>query len=59
MTRKEAFDLLLEAPIYPRLGIEERTMKYQKRSYHDYKNSEWVRKQVVKIYKFIPKQWKF
>lgn len=58
MTRKEAMNLLAECPIYPRLGIEEKVMKYPKKSYHDYKNSEWIRKKVIWIYKFIPAKWK-
>lgn len=58
MTRSEAMFLLTASPVYPVLGIEERVLKYPKKSYNDYKNSAWIRKQVVKIYKFIPKSWK-
>ena len=58
MTRKEAMDLLADRPVYPELGIEQKVLKYPKKSYHDYKNSEWIRKLVVKIYKYIPKECK-
>ena len=58
MLRKEAMDLLAECPVYPKLGIEEQALKYPKKTYHDYKNSEWIRKIVVKIYRYIPKEWK-
>jgi|SRR3989304_732482 len=58
MTRKEALDLLMESPVYPQLGIEAKVLKYPKKSYHDYPNSEAVRKIIIKLYKFIPKKWK-
>lgn len=58
MTREHARELLAERPVYPELGIEKRVMQYPKRSYQDYPNSEWIRKQVIKIYRFIPKKWK-
>ncbi|KKQ48578.1 MAG: N-acetyl sugar amidotransferase [Candidatus Shapirobacteria bacterium GW2011_GWE1_38_10] len=57
MKRKRAMDLLAECPVYPKLGIEE-SVKYPKKSYSDYKNSESIRKIIVKIYKFIPTKWK-
>ncbi len=58
MTRKEAMELLAECPVYPKFGIEEKVLKYPKKSYNDYNNGAWIRKKVVWIYKFIPKQWK-
>ena len=58
MLRKEAMDLLAESPVYPKLGLESKILRYPKKSYHDYKNSEWIRKIVVKIYKYIPKKCK-
>lgn len=58
LTRKKAMEMLASNPVYPELGIEKRVLKYPKKTYYDYKNSEWIRKQVVKIYKFIPKSWK-
>ena len=58
MTRKEAMELLAECPIYPQLGIEEKVLKYPKRSYHDYPNSSKIRKLVVWLYKYIPAKWK-
>ena len=56
MTREEATNILQDPPIYPKLGIEEQVMKYPKKS--DYPNSEWIRKIVVKVYKYIPTKWK-
>ncbi len=58
MTRKEAMDLLAESPVYPEMGIEQKVLSYPKKSYNDYRNSAWIRKIVIKIYKYIPKQWK-
>jgi len=50
MTRKEAMERLLESPEYPRFGIEEKVIRYVKRSYDDYKNSKRMRKFVSKCY---------
>lgn len=58
ITRQEALEELNKNPVYPELGVEKRAMKYPKRNYYDYPNSEWIRKLVVKLYKFIPIQWK-
>ena len=58
MTRQEALDELGKNPVYPELGLEKRALKYPKKSYNDYPNSGWTRKLVVKLYKFIPTQWK-
>lgn len=55
LDRKTAMQSLTTNPEYPKLGIEEQTMRYEKKSYHDYPNSEWIRKIVIKIYKYIPK----
>ena len=46
MTRKEAMELLQKNPEYPELGIEERIMKYPKRSYKEFKTDE-------KLWKFL------
>ena len=51
MTRKEAMDLLAENPVYPSLGIEERVMKYQKRSHDEFKKDEWLYNLIAKIVK--------
>jgi len=40
MTRKEAMEKLQENPIYPKLGIEEKVMKYKIRPYTDFKTDE-------------------
>lgn len=42
MTRKEAFDLLSDRPVYPEMGFERQAMKYQKRSHYNFKNDEQV-----------------
>lgn len=46
MTRQEALDKLTASPIYPRLGIEARIMKYPKHSHHDFPTDE-------KLFNFI------
>lgn len=50
MTRKEAMDKLLEAPVYPELGIEQRILQYPKRSYREFKNSEFLWNTLGKVY---------
>jgi N-acetyl sugar amidotransferase len=50
MTRTEAKELLGYRPVYPELGVEKRIMRYPKKTYHDYPNSEWIRKIVIKLY---------
>lgn len=55
MTRKEAMDLLAECPIYPKLGIESKVMKYLKRSHDDFKKDEWLFNTISKIIRF----WRF
>lgn len=42
ITRSEALKILDERPIYPKLGIEERVMKYPKHDYKEYKTDEFV-----------------
>ena len=46
MTRKEAMELLQKNPEYPKLGIEEKVMKYPTRDYKEFKTDE-------KLWKFI------
>lgn len=58
MTRKEAFDLLAERPVYPELGLEQKALKYPRKSYDDFSNSKWIRQKVAKIYRYIPTRWK-
>lgn len=48
MTRQEALDKLTASPIYPKLGIEEKVMKYEKHDHHDYPTDE-------KLFNFISK----
>ena len=40
MTREEAMIRLAENPIYPKLGIEDKVMKYPKRPYTDFATDE-------------------
>jgi len=42
MERSEAKAQLAERPIFPRLGLEERVMKYPKRSHDEFKKDEWL-----------------
>ena len=55
MTREEAMELLAERPVYPELGFEQKVLKYPIKTFP---NSQWIRNIVVRIYKFIPKEWK-
>lgn len=48
MTRQEALDKLTASPIYPKLGLEERVMKYPKHEHSEYPTNE-------KLYNFISK----
>ena len=48
MTRQEALDRLTASPIYPRLGIEGRILRYPKHAHSDYPTNE-------KLYNFISK----
>lgn len=56
MTRKEAMDLLLQSPVYPTLGFEDKVLRYPLDTGHP--SSQWFRQKVARIYKFIPKKWK-
>lgn len=40
MTREEALEKLTACPIYPKLGLESRIMKYPKHDHHDYPTDE-------------------
>ena len=46
LTRKEAMELLQKNPEYPRLGFEEKVMKYPQRSYQEFRTDE-------KVWRFI------
>jgi len=50
MTRSEAMERLLERPIYPELGIEQKVLKYPSKTYKDYPNQEWLWNLLSKIY---------
>lgn len=53
MTRKEALEKLLERLEYPKLGIEERILKYPNKDYREYPNNERLWNFLSKIYKII------
>lgn len=48
MTRKEAMDLLADRPVYPKFGLEQKVMQYEKRSHYDFPTDE-------KLFNFIGK----
>jgi tRNA(Ile)-lysidine synthase TilS/MesJ len=56
MTRAEAMEEVAKSPIYPRLGIEERVLKYPKHEYTDYPNDEKVFKFISKVIKYARSQ---
>ena len=49
MTKKEAIELLMKEPIYPKLGIELKVMKYPRKTYKDYKNNEKIFKAISRL----------
>lgn len=51
MTRQEAMAKLQTNPIYPKLGIEDRIMKYEKHDYHDYPTDEKLFNLISRIVK--------
>jgi len=53
MSRKEAKALLLEKPVFPRLGLEERVLKYKKRSHDEFKKDEWLWKLISSFIRFL------
>jgi N-acetyl sugar amidotransferase len=56
MTRREAMKLLLESPVYPRLGIEDKVMKYPKRRHENFKMDKWYPR-IAKLVKIIKNIW--
>ena len=55
MTRDEAMVELLKPPVYPRLGIEERVMRYPKRPYTDFKTDEKAWNFIVTLIRALRK----
>ena len=53
MTRDEALFKLTANPIYPRLGIEDRVMKYPKHDHMDYPNNLNLFNRISKVVKFF------
>src|SRR3990167_636254 len=57
MTRAEAMLLLQRNPEYPKLGIEEKVMKYPKRPHTDFATDERLFDAISKVVRFLRK-WK-
>jgi len=57
MTREEAIEKLGECPVYPKLGIEERVLKYPKHDHHDYPTDEKLFNFISRIVKIL--RWIF
>ena len=57
ITRSQALVELTKNPIYPKLGLEEKIMKYEKRLHADFKTDENLFKLISKIVKTL--QWRF
>jgi hypothetical protein len=53
MTRDKALELLGENPVYPKLGIEHRVMRYPKHSHYDFKTDEWLYNIICNVVKFF------
>ena len=59
MTREEALKKLQECPEYPQLGIENKVMKYPKRSYKEFKTDEKLYNFICKVVRLLPKNWRY
>lgn len=53
MSRKDALDIVHQSPVYPRLGIEEKIMKYPKHQHSDYPQDEWLFNLLSKVVKYV------
>ena len=58
MTRKEAMNITMQAPIFPELGIELKVLKYPKRSHCDFKTDEKLFNFLSKIIRKLPRRWR-
>ena len=54
MTREEAMELLKTPPIYPKLGIEQKIMKYPKREHSEFKTDKWYGRiaKIINLWKY-------
>ena len=54
MTRAEAMELLKAPPVYPKLGIEEKIMKYPKREHSEFKQDRWYGRiaKIINLWKY-------
>jgi len=59
MTREEAMEQLTTNPVYPKLGIEERVLKYTPRPYTDFKTDEKLFSFISSLIRFIRKHGNF
>ena len=53
MTRTEALEELAKSPVYPKLGIEERIMAYEKHSHFDYPTNQRLWNFMYEVYRFM------
>lgn len=59
MKREDALQRMLEPLEYPKLSFEDKVMKYPKKEYYEYPNSEKVRRWFYKlVFKPMKKIWK-
>ncbi len=56
ITRAEALDALTKNPVYPKLGFEERALKYPKHSHYDFATDEKLYNLISRIIRTL--QWK-
>ena len=56
LDRKTVMEMLAESPIYPKLGIESKVLKYPKRRHEDFAVDKWFGR-ISKVVKFFRK-WK-
>lgn len=55
MTRKEAGELLKTNPVYPKIGLEQRSLAYPKRDHREFKTDENTFNRISKVVKFLRK----
>ena len=55
MSRSEALEILQTNPVYPRMGIEEKVLKYPKHEYTDYPNDEKLFEAISSVIRWLRK----
>lgn len=51
MTRQDALEILKSNPVYPEIGLEQKVLKYPKRSHYDFKTDERRFNRISKLVK--------